>query len=88
VSGCVKIENNIGNNLLLWAHHPVEGKIHQILPVDLSQGDAIPSGTLATSMALVNKLTNSFITGDHVRQLPLLPKLLQHWSPQVTSIFP
>jgi hypothetical protein len=78
VSGRVKIENNIGNNLLFWAHHPVEGKIHQILSVDLSQGDAIPSWTLATSMALVNKLTNPLITGDHVRKLPLLPKLLQH----------
>ena len=78
MSGCVKIEINIGNNLILWAHHSVEVKLHQILPVDLSQGDAIPSRMLATSMALVNKLTNPFISGDHVRKLPLLPKLLQH----------
>jgi hypothetical protein len=60
-------------------HHPVEGEIYQILPVDLSLGDAILSWTLATSMALVNKLSNPPIAGDYARKFPLLPKLLQHW---------
>jgi hypothetical protein len=65
-------------NVGLGAHHPVEGKIYQILPMDLSLGDAIPSRTLATSMALVNKLSNPPIAGDYLRKFPLLPKLLQH----------
>ena len=39
-------------NVGLGAHHPVEGKIYQIMPVDLSLGDAIPSRSLATSMTL------------------------------------
>ncbi len=65
-------------NVGLGAHHPVEGKIYQILPVYLLLGDAIPSWTLATSMALVNKLSNLPIAGDYVRKFPLLPELLQH----------
>ena len=66
-------------NVGLEAHHPVEGKIYQIMPVDLLLGDVIPSWLLATSMGLANKLSNPLIAGDYVRKLPLLPKLLQHW---------
>ena len=65
-------------NVGLGAHHPVEGKIHQILPVNLLLVDAIPSWTLATSMALTNKLSNPPIAGVYVRKFPLLSKLLQH----------
>ncbi len=65
-------------NVGLGVHHPVEGKIYQILPVDCSLGDAIPSQTLATSMALVNILLSPPIAGDYVRKFPLLLKLLQH----------
>jgi hypothetical protein len=39
-------------NVTLGAHHPVEGEIYQIMPVDLLLGDVIPSQSLATSMAL------------------------------------
>ena len=39
-------------NVTLGAHHPVKGKIYQIMPVDLFLEDAIPSQSLATSMAL------------------------------------
>ncbi len=53
-------------------------EIYQILPMDLLLGDAIPSRMLATSMALVNKLSNPPIAGDYMRKFPLLPKLLQH----------
>jgi len=66
-------------NVGLGAHHPVEGEIYQILPVDLSLGDAIPSRSLATSMALANKLSNPIIAGGYVTKPPLLPKLIQHW---------
>jgi len=67
-------------NVGLGAHHPVEGEIYQILPVDLSLGDAIPSRSLATSMALDTYLSNPIIAGGYVRKkLPLLPKLIQHW---------
>ncbi len=66
-------------NVCFGAHHPVEGKIYQIMPVDLLLGDAIPSRLLATSVALANKLSNPIFAGDYVWKLPLLPKLLQHW---------
>jgi hypothetical protein len=39
-------------NAGLGAHHPVEGEMYQIMPVDFSLGDAIPIRSLATSMAL------------------------------------
>ena len=65
-------------NVGLGAHHPIEGKIYQIMPVDLLLGDVIPSQSLATSMALVTKLSNPLVAGDYVRKLPLLSKLLQH----------
>ena len=65
-------------NVGLGAHHPVEGEIYQIMPVYLSLGDAIPSRSLATSMALTNKLSNPLIAGGYVRKLPLLLKLLLH----------
>jgi hypothetical protein len=38
-------------NVGLGAHHPVEGEIYQIMPMDLSLQDVIPSQSLATSMA-------------------------------------
>ena len=66
-------------NVGLGVHQPVEGKIYQIMPMDLLLGDVIPSWLLATSMGLANKLSNPLIAGDYVRKLPLLPKLLQHW---------
>ena len=75
-------------NIGFGAHHPVDGKIYQILPVDLSLGDVIPSRTHAKSMALVNILSNPSIAGGYMRKFPLLPKLLQHRRPQVASILP
>jgi hypothetical protein len=65
-------------NIGFGVHHPVDGKIYQILPVDLSLGDVIPSRTHATSMALANILSNPSIAGVYMRKFPLLPKLLQH----------
>jgi hypothetical protein len=65
-------------NIGFGAHHPVDGKIYQILPVDLSLGDVIPSRMHATSMALTIILSNPSIAGVYMRKFPLLPKLLQH----------
>ncbi len=68
----------LASSIDFGAHHPVNGKIYQILPVDLLLGDVIPSRTHAASMVLANILLNPSIAGVYMRKFPLLSKLLQH----------
>ena len=61
----------------LWMHHPVKGKIKEILPVNFSLGDMIPSWTLAPVWP---SPLNCLIHLLHVAKdgkFPLLSKLQQ-----------
>jgi hypothetical protein len=62
---------NVGSNLVyicLGAYHPVDGKIHKILPLDFLQGDAISSPVLALSVTFPKILSDPPITSSPARK--------------------
>jgi hypothetical protein len=76
-------------NVGLRANHPINCKIHEVLPVDLPLGDAVACCPLSESMTFVVVQLDLSLASFPTRELFLIPQLCDPRRPlYVDSIFP